>query len=129
MHIPFLAYLHCCAEFSRIETPPELDVVAVADGETQSTTFTCTAAAVNVTVLQISWIHNGQILNQSQGRVEILEERGALSLVTSRLTLHNLTAEDNGIIQCVRDDPTDMTSTSANTTISVLSECIPECEP
>ena len=91
-------------------------------GETQSTTFNCTAAAVNVTVLQISWIHNGQIFNQSQGRVEIMEERGALSLVTSRLTLHNLTAEDNGIIQCRADDPTDMTSTSANTTLSVLSK-------
>jgi len=96
----------------------------VTDGETQSTTFTCTAAAVNVTVLQISWIHNRQILNQSQGGVEITEERGALSLVTSRLTLHNLIADDNGIIQCVADDPTDMTSTSANTTLSVLSKCI-----
>ena len=94
------------------------------DGETQSTTFTCTAAAVNVTVLQRSWIHNRQILNQSQGGVEIMEERGALSLVTSRLILHNLIAEDNGIIQCVADDPTDMTSTSANTTLSVLSKCI-----
>ena len=94
----------------------------MADGETQSTAFTCTAAAVNVTVLQISWIHNGQILNQSQGEVEIMEERGALSLVTSRLILHNLIAEDNGIIQCVADDPTDMTSTSANTTLSVLSK-------
>ena len=51
-----------------------------------------------------------------------MEERGSLSLVTSRLTLHNLTAEDNGIIQCVADDPTDMTSTSANTTLSVLSK-------
>ena len=97
-------------------------VVAVADGETQSTTFNCTAAAVNVTVLQISWIHDEQILNQSQGGVGILEERGALSRVTSRLTLHNLTAEDNGIIQCVADDPTDMTSTIANTTLSVLSK-------
>ena len=92
----------------------------MADGETQSTTFSCTAAAV--TVLQISWIHNEQILNQSQEGVEILEERGALSRVTSRLTLHNLTAEDNGIIQCVADDPTDMTNTSANTTLSVLSK-------
>ena len=91
-------------------------------GETQSTTFNCTAAAVNVTVLQILWIHNGQILSQSQRRVEIMEERGSLSLVTSRLTLHNLTAEDNGIIQCRADDPTDMTSTSANTTLSVLSK-------
>jgi len=103
-------------------TPPEPGVVAVADGETQSTTFTCTAAAVNVTVLQISWIHKEQIFNQSQGRVEITEGRGALSLATSRFTLHNLTAEDNGIIQCVADDPTDMTSTSANTTLSVLSK-------
>ena len=89
------------------------------DGETQSTTFNCTAAAVNVTVLQISWIHNGQILNQSQGRVKITEERGT-SFVTSSLTLHNLTAEDNGIIQCVADDPTDMTSISANTSLSVF---------
>ena len=91
----------------------------MADGETQSTTFNCTAAAVNVTVLQISWIHNGQILNQNQGRVKITEERGR-SFVTSSLTLHNLTAEDNGIIQCVADDPTDMTSISANASLSVL---------
>ena len=97
----------------------------MADGETQSTTFNCTAAAVNVTVLQISWIHKEQIFIQSQGRVEITEDRGAsgaLSRATSRFTLHNLTAEDNGIIQCVADDPTDMTSTSANTTLSVLSK-------
>ena len=97
----------------------------MADGETLSTAFTCTAAAFNVIVLQISWIHKEQFFIQSQGRVEITEDRGAsgaLSRATSRFTLHNLTAEDNGIIQCVADDPTDMTSTSANTTLSVLSK-------
>jgi len=57
------------------------------------------------------------------------EGGSVLSRGTPHLILHNLIAEDNGIIQCVADDPTDMTSTSANTTISVLSECIPECEP
>ena len=116
------ACVYPCAEIPLIVTPPDPGVVAVANGETKNATFNCAATAVNVTILQISWIHNGWNFVQSRGQYEIIEERGASSLVTSRLNIHNLTAEDSGIIQCIADDPTDMTSTSANTTLSVLSK-------
>jgi len=121
--ILFTACLNSCAEVPLIVTPPEpavvTVVVTVAKDEMKNATFTCTTTAVNGTVFPISWIHNGQSLIQSQGRVEVLEERGALSLATSRLILHNLTVKDNSIIQCVADY-TDITSTSVTTTLSVL---------
>ena len=102
----------------RIVTPPQPVVTAVADGVQHSTTFNCTAFGSPTP--HISMMHNMQNVSQN-GRFQVMVTENDRNNMNSTLTINNLTATDSGIIRCVANNSLGVDS--ADTTLSVLSEC------
>jgi len=102
---------------SRIVTPPQPVVTAVADGDQHNTTFICTA--VGDPAPHISWIHNMQNVSQN-GRFQIMVTENDRNHTSSTLTINTLTATDSGIVKCVANNSLGVHS--ADTTLSVLSK-------
>jgi len=101
-----------------IVTPPQPVVTAVADGVQHNATFNCTA--IGDPTPHISWMHNMQNVSQN-GRFQVMVTEDGRIHTSSRLAINTLTATYSGIIRCVADNSLGVDS--ADTTLSVLSEC------
>ena len=113
-----------------IEIPPARKVIVVNNGVTQNTMFFCQAAG-NPRPM-ISWIHNGQNINQRSDerfQASIIQTSG--DTIRSRLSISQLMGTDSGSIDCVAQSTVDnpetrgrpLTPTAVNnTTLSVLSK-------
>ena len=102
----------------RIVTPPQPVVTAVADGVQHNTKFNCTA--VGDPAPHTLWMHSMQSISQN-GRFQVTTTEDGGYRTSSTLAINDLTATDSGNIQCVADNPHGIAS--ANTTLSILSEC------
>ena len=113
-----------------IEIPPARKVIAVNNGVIQNTTFFCQAAGDPRPM--ISWMHNGQNINQrSDERFQDTIIQISSNTIRSRLNVFQLMGTDSGSIDCVAQSTVDnpetrgrpLTPTTVNsTTLSVLSK-------